>query len=248
MSGGYFETEGRQVVLRALTGSHNYNLNTPESDEDWKVFVMPTFHDLYHGHSYAHSYTSEQFDYTVHDVRRLGELLWKANPNFVEVLYASEHSVTSSLWFLWEQRTRWATMNLPAFGNACFGMHRQKMGELFKGTSTTKELVDKFGYDTKQACHAMRLLYLMRKMATHYGTPTTGTLFWFREGDAERSFLLDLKAGEVSLDRFYLMVDNWKRCYMDDVNAFYKQREPDYDAWAELQGLMYHFVKDDMER
>ena len=32
---------GRTVAFKSLVGSHNYNLNTPESDKDYKVFVLP---------------------------------------------------------------------------------------------------------------------------------------------------------------------------------------------------------------
>lgn len=39
----------RIVVLKALVGSHNYNLNTESSDKDYKYFVLPTLDDLYNG-------------------------------------------------------------------------------------------------------------------------------------------------------------------------------------------------------
>ena len=34
-------------MLKFLVGSHNYNLNTEESDKDWKVFLYPSFDNLY---------------------------------------------------------------------------------------------------------------------------------------------------------------------------------------------------------
>ena len=30
----------RDIVFKVLTGSHNYNLNTPKSDRDYKYFVF----------------------------------------------------------------------------------------------------------------------------------------------------------------------------------------------------------------
>ena len=39
----------RQWLIKALVGSHNYNLNTETSDKDYKVFVLPTFNELYKG-------------------------------------------------------------------------------------------------------------------------------------------------------------------------------------------------------
>ena len=81
---------GRQVVLKALTGSHNYNLNTPDSDKDYKFFVTPTFDDLYSGNRFSNGKQSDEMDYTVHDIRQLSHLLWKSNPNFIEVLFSQE--------------------------------------------------------------------------------------------------------------------------------------------------------------
>jgi len=35
-------------MLQILVGSHNYNLNNENSDKDYKIFVCPTFEDLYY--------------------------------------------------------------------------------------------------------------------------------------------------------------------------------------------------------
>ena len=67
--------KGRQIVFKSLVGSHNYNLATPTSDKDYKVFVFPTFDDLYFGQTYKHSTVGEHVDYQAHDIRKLPELL-----------------------------------------------------------------------------------------------------------------------------------------------------------------------------
>ena len=43
---------GRNVAFKALVGSHNYNLNTSDSDKDYKLFVIPTLDDLYFNKSF----------------------------------------------------------------------------------------------------------------------------------------------------------------------------------------------------
>ena len=43
----------RETVFKALVGSHNYNLADKNSDKDYKVFVLPTFEDLYNGVQYS---------------------------------------------------------------------------------------------------------------------------------------------------------------------------------------------------
>lgn len=78
-----------KLFMSALVGSHNYNLNTEHSDLDYKYFVFPTFDDLYYKKEIAKSKTSDYLDYEVHDIRKLSQLWWKANINFIEVLSAS---------------------------------------------------------------------------------------------------------------------------------------------------------------
>ena len=80
----------RVPVLKALVGSHNYSLNTPESDKDYKLFVLPTFDDLYSREDYTANINSEEEDIVVYDIRKLSSLFFKANVNYIEVLYSKE--------------------------------------------------------------------------------------------------------------------------------------------------------------
>lgn len=66
--------QDRTPILKALVGSHNYNLNTPESDKDYKLFVLPTFDDLYLKRDYNTSIDSKEEDIVIYDLRRLSSL------------------------------------------------------------------------------------------------------------------------------------------------------------------------------
>ena len=83
-------TNNRVSVLKALVGSHNYSLNTPESDKDYKLFVLPTFDDLYSREDYTVNINSKEEDIVVYDIRKLSSLFFKANVNYIEVLYSKE--------------------------------------------------------------------------------------------------------------------------------------------------------------
>ncbi|AMQ66569.1 nucleotidyltransferase [Bacillus phage Shbh1] len=109
------------VSFKALVGSHNYNLNTQDSDRDFKVFVYPSFNDLYGGGITSKSTTSESFDLEYHDIRRLPQLLFKSNINFIEVLFSQEHDGDSLFKTLVDLREDVARMNLPYLYNACKG-------------------------------------------------------------------------------------------------------------------------------
>ena len=230
---------GRTVAIRALVGSHNYNLNTPSSDRDFKFFVIPTFDDLYSGKHFASANTSENFDYSCHDIRRLGELVWKANINFIEVLFSTDILHAHDLEWLDDDAicNQFATMNIPSFTNACFGMHKQKMGNLYKGTDTTKDLVEKFGYDTKEATHALRMLYVMDRFTE---TRNMKEAIWFEDDNPMRSTLLKLKAGEYSESEFRNLVQVWFQIRADHVRKILDSYKP----MVFLKGILDKEIKE----
>jgi len=243
--------ENRDVVLKALVGSHNYNLNTPESDKDFKLFVAPTFEDLYTGKMFSTAKQSDELDYDVHDIRQLSNLLWKANINFIEVLFSTNYEyVDPDLEFLIIERERFAMMNLPAFYNATMGMHKQKMGELFKGTEKTKVLVERFGYDTKQACHALRCLFVLEKYFEQEGF--MGNALWFPKFDAKlgithhtfdkHRILLEVKEGKWGLVKFTDYVKTYEKNF-DEWKTWYFDYEPELAIKEELDNKIMQFVK-----
>lgn len=160
-------TEGRVELFRCRVGSHNYNLNDENSDEDWKVFVLPTFDDLYNGLSYSSpTHVGEELDYSVKDIRFFGKQIWKANLTFLEVLYSDKIIINPELndetkrliESIFNMRDKLVVANLPNLYQACIGMHKQRIKAMSKGSVSTKYLVEKNGYCTKNAMHSYRYL------------------------------------------------------------------------------------------
>lgn len=233
--------EGRKIAIEALTGSHNYNLNTPESDEDYKYFVFPTFDDLYHNRMFSLSEQTDTFDFSCHDIRRLGELLWKANLNFVEVLFSRKSNYLHAFLGMYAMAEALAAMNLPDFGRATYGMSKQKMGEIFKGTAKTKHLIEKYGYDTKEALHAIRCLFVLQRLSLE--GMSFSEAIWFEDNSHERNFLLDIKNGEISLSHIYSFVENWNALKKDKVTSWFDSHEPNYELKNELDNFIKYSVK-----
>lgn len=233
--------EGRNIVLKSMVGSWASNLNTPESDEDWKYFVAPTFDDLYAGKMFATASVSETFDYDVHDIRQLGNLLWKANLNFIIVLFGREVTCVPELWWIFNNAMSLSTMNLPYFYNATMGMHFEKMKAVLSGeaTSNTQVLVDKFGYDTKQACHAMRCLYVLERFMK---CSNMRYALWF-ENSMHRDTLLDIKRGEMSLPVFKACVDAWHVAHKAETKEWYSTCSPNETVKNELDELIKRFIR-----
>lgn len=84
-------------VGRVLYGSNNYQLDGPDSDKDYKVFLCPDFNDLYNSKKVekndlpAATY-GEQF--SPMDVRQFSRNLAKGNVNCCEYLFSTENKHT----------------------------------------------------------------------------------------------------------------------------------------------------------
>lgn len=212
--------EGRRIVMRSLVGSYSGNLNTPESDKDYKYFVTPTFDDLYTGNMFSTSHVSNYLDYDVHDIRKLADLLWKANLNFIGAL-AEIDFIEDDLFFIHQNADALASMNMPYLYNSTMGMHYEKMSKLTKGTGNTQVLVDTFGYDTKQACHALRCLYVLNRIAN--GKKVLDAL-WFEDGH-DRDILLGIKAGNATLDEFREYVVLWRDMHDASIKEWFSNQK-----------------------
>ena len=162
------EESGRKVVYCARVGSYNYGLHNEFSDKDYKVFVMPTFEDLYTGNMYSYSYTSDKLDYTVHDVRKLISLWWKSNVNFIEVLFTDDYYIgIEKFEYFLQNRESIAKMNIPYLYNSCNGMYMSKIKRLHQYSEANEFMKEEYGYNTKEACHATRIMKIVLDLVDH---------------------------------------------------------------------------------
>jgi uncharacterized protein len=234
----------RKVAFKALVGSHNYNLNTPESDKDYKVFTLPTFEDLYFNRRISTSKVGETEDYDFHDVRQIPELWWKTNINFVEVLYSTKtFNTIPELLIIFNMKDRLVRMNLPYFYTACKGMHFNKLSQIDKGTSGTQHLVDKYGYDTKQALHAYRVLDFITRF---YFTDFEGFKWAMTYEGKARDFMLSIKNGKYTKEE-YLDLVKTKYEKFEVLEEVYKNQKPDIEVKEILEGLIMEMVKKNLE-
>ena len=244
---------GRTEIFRALVGSNNYNLNDETSDKDYKIFVAPTFDDLYHNKQFSKSYIGETVDLDVHDIRKISSLWWKANVNFLEVLYSNEIiinpdlPITSPLNEIFKYKKEIARMNLPYLYNACVGMHFTKKKQIDKGTSGTQHLVDKYGYDTKQSLHALRILEFLKRFAdTHF--EDFRYAIKYNNYDICRNRLLDIKNGKYSKEEFLELVDYELKDVENNYKRLYHKQEVDFEMLDLLNDLVKEIVKANLIR
>lgn len=238
----------RRILFKALVGSHNYNLATEKSDKDYKVLVLPTFEDLYSGTTYSEAFIGEKEDLDFHDVRKLVDLFFKSNINFIEVLETTDLILPDGITLaeldflekLYLMKDDIFRMNLPHLFNACGGMHLNKMKALHKGTDGTQYLVDLYNYDTKQALHAYRVLdFIVRFADTGFKDFKKAITY----NDEERKFMLDIKNGHFLKEDFELFVKSFHDNKFAPLKSVYHSVEPDLKTRDKLMSMVMELVK-----
>lgn len=249
---GTEEYNGHTVLIDCEVGSRNYNINDVTSDNDRKLFVMPTFDDLYHARRTAANYSTVidgvNFDVDVHDIRRIPELVWKANINYIEVLFSNDVFYSDSkvikalLDTLFDDREEYARMNLKDFYNACLGMYREKMHHLQKGKHNTRDLVAKYGYCTKHACHAYRCLDILKR---YHDTDFTSFAHAVRYGsdDPTRRLLIDIKGGSMNYTDFLGLIEDMEETTILTYKDAYTAMPSNKTSLNKINEIVHTIVK-----
>lgn len=119
------------LSFEALYGSHNYKLNRPDSDEDTMYYYNPSFVDLYEGKLAEENIKDESTDRKHHDVRKLPSLFFKANLNFLEILYSCRVVSLDGLFEkLAAEREAISSMNVSYLYDGCMGMFNRNFKNL----------------------------------------------------------------------------------------------------------------------
>jgi predicted nucleotidyltransferase len=173
----------------------------------------------------------KEWDSVVYEIRKIFRLLLKGNPNVLGLLWLPEHNYI----YIGEQGKR-IIFNRGMFvskeayysfsGYAHGQLHRMTHGA-FKGYmgDKRKRLVDKFGYDCKNAAHLIRLL----RMGIEF--LTTGELHVFRNDACE---LKDIKTGKWSLEKVQTEADDLFKLANEAFVRSPLPPKPDYDGAERL--------------
>ena len=192
-------------VLVGYRGSIAHGMYVPNSnpnsidDKDIMGVTIATS-DYYFGlKQFEHKETMiDPWDIVVYELRKFVRLLIKANPNVLSLLWLKpEHYVFKNGIGdrLIENRSLFVSKNIyRAFTGYAYGQLKRMEHFKFEGYMGTKRkaLVEKHGYDTKNAAHLIRLL----RMGIEF--LNDGVLYVFRHDGQQ---LLQIKNGEWTLEK-----------------------------------------------
>lgn len=161
-----------QIVGLFLQGSQNYGLDTPNSDIDTKLIVIPSFKDIALAAqpvSTTHVRANqEHIDFK--DIRLYMNTFRKQNLNFLEILFTDYFIIPFIYYEEWmrlvEAREEIAHMNPYRAVKSMQGIAKEKYHAMEHRYPSKVEIIDKYGYDGKQVSHLLRVEdYLRRYIA-----------------------------------------------------------------------------------
>lgn len=192
-------------IFMAQAGSAAYGTKTPESDIDYRgVFLAEPKHII--GLSSVESYTEEKpIDLQCYEFRHYVRLAMRGSPLQLEMLFYPEDVIEydSIYWqTLRDIRESFLGQHLKStFGGFAQGdIKRIAANNTAKCGAKGKLLVEKYGYNTKQACNAWRLLRMAAILFT------TGQLV-VRLPEADRDEIVAIKNGKYEKEEFLKFVE-----------------------------------------
>jgi predicted nucleotidyltransferase len=229
------------LILLGYRGSIAHNMYIPNTDPNSiddidiiGVFIAPE--NFYIGlGQHRSSQTKEiskeingvMWDCVYYELRKFIKLLLKGNPNVLSLLWIKpEHYLLINEFGKMLLENRESFLGKKALYTSFTGYANGQLKRMthFKTKGymgeKRKRLVDKYGYDTKNAAHLIRLLTMGIEILN------TNTPKIFRDKDA--NMLLDIKTGKWSLKE---VKDLAKKLFKDAKEAYTKStlpNEPDY--------------------
>jgi predicted nucleotidyltransferase len=237
----------QRTMLQGYCGSIAHNLHIPREADDvfgiddtdiFNIYIFPTEYYMSLEAYYKAKETTDtkmgDMDTVGYEIRKAIHLLAGCNPNMMTYLYlkpehylnmseGGKHLLKHRDLFLGKKRIRdafcgYAHDQLFRMRN---GAYQGYMGE------KRKRIVDKYGYDTKNAVACIRLLRSGKELLD------SGTLTVYRQED--RDFLLAIKTGKYTLDEIQNIADKEFK-QIDD--AYYRSPLPETNSKQKINELM----------
>ena len=203
----------QQAIVLAYRGSMAHGTFIPNSnpssidDKDVLGIAMPPKQFFYGLKSFEQFEKFEgEWDVLIYDFRKAIRLLIKSNPNILQILWTPEKHIlkTSDIYKkLVESRGLFVHKGIyKTFCGYSYGQLKKMENMAYNGYMGQKRkgLVDKFGYDTKNAQHLIRLL----RQGTEF--LQTGELIVERPDANE---LKQIKLGAWTIEKVKREADKW---------------------------------------
>lgn len=232
------------LILLGYRGSIAHGTYVPQSDlnsiddkDIMGVFVSPLNYYLGFKKKEHHETFIKEWDAVSYDIRKFVGLLLKCNPNVLSLLWLHDRH------YIYKSDMGEALINnrhlfiskkaYHSFNGYAWGQFKRMTHYKFEGYmgEKRKALVDKFGYDTKNAAHLIRLLEMGIEFLLE------GTLYVERE-NAQK--IIAIKNGTLTLDEVKAEAN---RLFNLAQEAYLKSNLPDEPDYRGAEELVIELIK-----
>lgn len=236
--------DSNTCILRTLCGSKTYGTDTEDSDLDYmSVYVAPKSH--YTGviktpDSFVKK--TDEYEETGFELHKFLKLCMQFNPNAIPALYVDPkfYTLTSCAYnMLRSERDIFISQRAQHTFLGYAESQRKNVvnGDTGKLGQKRKELVAKYGYDTKFAMHTIRILETAKEFFRD------GILTVYREND--RELLLDYRNGKYSLDQWIKHIDQQMIDVKKEITKTLLPKEPNVKRINEIaMSIVESYSKD----
>lgn len=222
-----------RMILLAEIGSHAYGTNVETSDRDYKGVCIPP-KEYFLGLKSFNEYnttggknfrnTQDDIDVNVLHINKFVSDAVKGSPNNVELLFIDKERFILLDDFgeeLVDNRHLFLSKNVK---NKFGGFAKNQLRKMEK--SNRKELVEKFGYDTKSFMHSVRLL--------------TSAIEILETGDfstkrPNSEFLLECRSGHFSFNQASKVVEDLEK---EMISAYELSKIPNEPNYKKINKLL----------
>lgn len=229
-----------KVILQSLMGSRSVGTHQPDSDTDWMSVVLPS-EDYYLGMNnwgsqgtkeiHTEFPSGEVVESARYELRKFVRMCTNFNPNVIPMLYVNPccYDVMCPLGReLVENRDMFTS--IKCYDTFC-GYALNQFNRMTEKTEPTgrmgakrKKLRELYGFDTKWACHSIRLIRMLNEFLLSDGKKMN---VWRVGIDADQ--LIDIRNGKFTLDDVTVMF----RCEYNQSKLLIKESKlplaPDHD-------------------
>lgn len=220
-------------ILYTVTGSHLYGTNIDGSDLDYQAVFIPDRKYVYGLSSCEQVITrvphkDTVVDFTSYNVIKYIHLAKENNPNILSILFTPKHCIKHINQYgqaLIDNRGLFVSKK--AYHSFCGYAHAMKAKMLVRNPiGKRKELVEKYGFDTKYGMHLLRLLYEGLDIVTG------GELIY---PSPHSKYLLKVRNGEVGLDELLTKCNQVEEQITRAYAVSDLQYKPDHNKIEKLQ-------------
>lgn len=221
------------IFFTMRAGSHAHGINTANSDQDFmSIYTVPLtctlgiqpYKDVYVDRTAADGQrsTKDDVDHPHYELRHFMRLAMQGNPNMLLPFFIDERNIMFSSQMYWDMRGLADDVVSKQALKRHYGYllgQRERMLGLGRQSKVPNrpELIEKFGYDTKYAGHALRLGLQGVELAE------TGKLTLPTQ---HAKLLLSVRNGSFSKDEVLAMIDDTAEKLDKAIKTSYIQDEP----------------------